>query len=351
MGTKQRSKIPSLRQDLYKYPYKYEFHQAAYLLENIFKKTHSPIGEGLDSDEETVKIKSRVSLSAPAGDIFSFNETRKIKTPPTMNVNFWGLAGIQGPLPQPYTEMVADRIRDHDYAMQDFLDIFNHRLISLLHRIKKKSIPCLNTQEPHNSPKGISLRSLMGFRNQEMEKTLGLNPTAMISFSSLFWQHPRSSIGLKVILEKFFKTKISIKQYQGGWMSLDEDQTSLIGLSGRFNKLGYDSSLGSRSWRAEKNILIIMGPLNRDLFNQCIKSGSLYSTLVRLIKFYLPSNIGFKIQLILEGDKLSKTYLDNKSELSATSWIISSKHKKLQDDQVFLTPQKKIFEIDFEKKS
>jgi len=51
-----------------------------------------------------------------------------------VHVNFMGIAGIQGPLPLPYTEILMSRMRQKDMAFRDFLDIFNHRLVSVFTR-------------------------------------------------------------------------------------------------------------------------------------------------------------------------------------------------------------------------
>mgnify|MGYP001386742197 CR=1 FL=1 len=350
MASQHRLKVPSLKQELFEYPYKYEFHQAAYLLEHIFKKNYWALGEGVAAGEEVVKIKARVSFSAPGSDIYRFDRPKYKDIPPTMHVNFWGIAGIQGPLPQPYTEMIANRIRDHDYAMRDFLDMFNHRLISLVHRIRKKALPCLNTKEPESSPKGISLCAFLGFKDQDTRSILGVDPKAVIYFAALFWQHPRSAVGLKVILENFFKTPVVIHQFQGGWLPLDEDQTTLIGFhKSRFNVLGKDAVLGTKAWRAEKGILIQMGPMDRVLFNKCLKSGSLYPTLVRIIRAYLPQNITFRIQLKLAGSDLSPTVLNSQIELGATSWLLSHSSQQSVDQQVILTPHPDVFDVSLDK--
>ena len=41
---------------------------------------------------------------------------------PRMLINFFGLTGPQGVLPLEYSELVADRVRQRDHALRDFLE-------------------------------------------------------------------------------------------------------------------------------------------------------------------------------------------------------------------------------------
>lgn len=346
MATQQRGTVPSLRSDLYTHAYRYEFHQAVYLLEMLGRDNSLPVGEGVEAAQEAVRIRARVSLATPGAQVYKL-DTQSSGAPPTLHVNFWGLAGIQGPLPLPYTELITQRIKDHDYALRDFLDIFNHRLISLLHRVRKKTLPCLNTQAPENAPQSMSLRALFGLRDYDAREVLGLDPKILLGFSSLFWQQPRSAVGLKIALEAFLKTHVAIHLLEGGWVYLESDQSTLVGgPRGRFNRLGDTATLGTKVWRTDQGILIVLGPMKRTLFDQCIKSGSLYPTLMRLIRAYLPGNLEFRVQLRLESADLSTTGLGRQAQLGATAWLLERAVPGDVDEQVVLYPEKSIFTRD-----
>ena len=41
-------------------------------------------------------------------------------------------------MPRHYTELLLQRIREKDFSLRDFLDLFNHRLTSLFYRAWEK---------------------------------------------------------------------------------------------------------------------------------------------------------------------------------------------------------------------
>ena len=61
-----------------------------------------------------------------------------LKRPDLLREAALSLAGAQGPLPLPFTEMVLERRAARDRATGEFLDIFNHRFLSFLYRGRKK---------------------------------------------------------------------------------------------------------------------------------------------------------------------------------------------------------------------
>jgi type VI secretion system protein ImpH len=126
----------SLRDQLYLSGHRFGFYQAVRLIESdVPEKT--PMAEGSVSENEPVRFTAAVSQDFPASEIWDIVPGDTAGASDEMTVNFMGLAGCLGPLPAPYTELILERLRRKDKALKDFLDIFNHRLISLLYRVRK----------------------------------------------------------------------------------------------------------------------------------------------------------------------------------------------------------------------
>jgi type VI secretion system protein ImpH len=142
-------KPPAVEDWLFAEGHSFDFFQAVRLLEMIHangptshgERLVSP-GQGADPAKEIVYFRSAVKLDFPASDVehvkrrTDMPQREQPKAPAEMTVNFLGLAGGLGALDIPSTELVLERASHNDKALRDFLDIFNHRLVSLLYRIR-----------------------------------------------------------------------------------------------------------------------------------------------------------------------------------------------------------------------
>src|SRR5690606_36615306 len=97
-----------------------------------------PFGEATDPAQEVVNVSARITFSTLTSDIYSLSLSQNAETPAGIDVNFMGIAGVQGPLPLAYSEIIYQRVRAGDRSLKDFLDIFNHRLVSILHQTRKQ---------------------------------------------------------------------------------------------------------------------------------------------------------------------------------------------------------------------
>ena len=109
----------------------FEFFQAVSLLQRL-RENMRPVGGFSSPEDEAVRFRVNPRLGFPASEIQQLELHGD--APAEMTVNFIGLTGPMGVLPYVYSEMILERARAKDTSFAAFLDIFNHRAISLLHR-------------------------------------------------------------------------------------------------------------------------------------------------------------------------------------------------------------------------
>lgn len=325
MARPNRQSEPSVKDILLSEPYRFEFHQAVKLLEYLYPKS-ALFGETVKPSEEVVKVKSRVFLESMASDIYSI-ENALLDPPlphtrPTLNVNFMGIAGIQGPLPYPYTEMIIQRLRQEDSSLKDFLDIFNHRLISILHRIRKQYLISLNTQTPEKTDIATGLLSFLGLGQKALRDRLAVPDRSLLDYAGLYWSRPHSAGGLEAIIKSYFKVPIRIEKCVGKWRPLPKEQQTFIGSKGQWQKLGKGATLGTRVWDQQGHFRLYLGPLTPDQLDFFLPFGKGFKRLQDLTRLYVGPLLDFTI--IYTAINPPSTTLKDKSYLGWRSWLGTS---------------------------
>src|SRR4051794_17537525 len=109
----------------------FQFFQAVALLQRMLSDRR-PVGQFYSPEDETVRFHVNPRMGFPASEIQQLQVHND--APADMMVNFMGLTGPQGVLPHVYSELILERLRAKDRSLAAFLDIFNHRAISLFYR-------------------------------------------------------------------------------------------------------------------------------------------------------------------------------------------------------------------------
>lgn len=335
--------------------YRFDFFQAVRLLEILYSPEKSSDDEGVGLDDETVpggetarpslqagrkngeaamdfvRFKSAVRLSFPTSDV---DEVKLGGFKPgakhlaEVTVNLMGLAGALGPLDTPTTELIIERLSKRDTGLKDFLDIFNHRLVSLLYRIRKIHSIGLENEPPGQDKISRYLFSVIGLGTGGLMGRMQVRDRSLLHYAGLLGQHPRSLVGLERLLSDHFKVGVEGHQFVGQWAELDESQWTKIGVSGQNQVLGRDPVvLGTRVWDQQSKIEIRLGPLTLQQFQTFIPTGWGFRSLCDLTRFYLGDTLDVGFRLVLKGDEVPQPVLGMVDEprLGWTSWLTAAR--------------------------
>jgi type VI secretion system protein ImpH len=323
---------------LYEEGYRFDFFQAVKLLE-LSQPKSAPVGEGAEPAREPVRFKSAVGLAFPASDVADVTHAAVKGGAAQMTVNFMGLAGALGPLHAPTTEEIIERVWRHDTALRDFLDIFNHRLVSLLYRIRKVHRIGQDNAPPGSDRLSSLVYAAFGMGTPKLRGRMLVNDRALLFYAGLLGQQPRSLVGLERILEDYFRVPVVGRPLEGRWLELEEDQWSAIGATGRNVQLGADAVLGKRVWDQQGAFELCLGPLTLEEFLEFLPTGWGFGPLCGLVSFYCDDALDFSVRLTLKASEVPGARLGEKGgvRLGWTSWLRTS--EALSDDsQVVVSP-------------
>lgn len=287
-----------VRRALFDEGHRFGFFQAVRLLETLYPDRVPP-GEGIEPEREVVRFSSRVGLDFPAAEVDEIREPEG-DGPARMSVNVMGLAGVLGPLPASVTELVLDRLAHRDTALRDFLDLFNHRLLSLLYRGRKKYRPALDRRSPDAGRVARCLFAFLGLGIPPLRDRLTVPDRSLLPFAGLFMASSRSMRGLELLLRETFGVEAEVVPFRGRWIHLEEEDWTRLGAggAGRNQALGGGAVLGRRVWDQGTGFEVRLGPLSAAQLFDFLPTGEGHRAVSGLVRFYVDDRLEPRLRLV-----------------------------------------------------
>jgi type VI secretion system protein ImpH len=260
-----------------------------------------------------------------------------------MTVAFLGLTGAEGALPRHYTELLLQRAQVNDHTLRDFLDLFNHRLISLFYR----------AWETHHCVVGYEracetgeedrfarlLYAVLGLGTAGIRERLCGDDGSLLRYAGLLVQRPRSAQALAHCLADAFHVPVQITQFIGAWLSVLEEDWTRLGTTGTNNLLGQTAVVGTKVWDQQAGFQVRLGPLDFDTFSGLLPSGKAFATLVRMTKFLAGPEFEFNVNLALKAPEVPPCRLHESDayvpQLGWTTWLSSTPRTTDAEDVMF----------------
>jgi type VI secretion system protein ImpH len=312
----------------------YAFVQAIRLLERSScddnqllqsKPARNPVGGFTPPQSEVVRFAVTQSMAFPAGEIQGLESIigEDGKTRWRLLINLIGLTGATGVLPYHYTEMILSRQRSKDNNLEEFLNLFNHRIASLLYKAEVKySLPLqyersrlFATRSNKYSAPTNALLSLIGMGSEKLQHRLYTDDESLLYYGGLFSQKIRTVGNLRQIIRSYFDIPVQINQFVGQWCEMIVDvRTRLADIDnpkGCNASLGRNVILGKSGWFSQGKIQIVLGPLNRNQLKKFAPDKSSLIALNELVRLYVGMENEFEfIVRVRKQDLPDKTALD-----------------------------------------
>lgn len=303
--------------------HRFDFFQAVALLEAHLAPPLRSVGEGEQPSLEAVRFRSTIKLAFPETDVAAVKRPEEQGDPASMIVNFLGLAGAMGPLPLPFAELLAQRAARGDTAMRDFLDIFNHRLVSIVYRSRKRHRIGLGVASPADDDAARYLAALVGLGTPAVQNRLGIPDRTLFHHGGVFSREVRSVIGLEAVLRHHFGVAIEVRPLTGCYCVLERDDWTTIGPSGKNRALGKGAVLGVRVWDQEAAYDLKVGPLDFEAYGRFLPGGDALGPLCDLAQFYAGEVHEIRVRVVLRADEVRPARLGKAhgARLGTTAWL------------------------------
>ncbi|MBI3861445.1 MAG: type VI secretion system baseplate subunit TssG [Planctomycetia bacterium] len=346
---------------LFREPWRFDFFQAVRLLELIASQAegdgaapHKPVGHDERPDRECVRFRVPPTRSFAASEISALKAGTAV-APAEMDVNFLGLIGPSGVMPQHYNELVIQRLRRFkDTGLQDFLDLFHHRVISLFYRAwEKYRFPVMYERLARSGkPAPLEqehldftwyLHCLVGQGATALRNRLEIDDETFLYYAGHFSHRPQSAVVLETMLAHYFRMPVNIRQFQGQWLYLrpaDQSRMPAPGLPQGINaRLGLDTIVGDRVWTVESKFRVRLGPVGYREFHDLMPGSRSLRAVCQFVRRYAGRELDFDVQVILRKEEVPPSQLGGDGAptcLGWNSWLVTTPPPRDAEDAVFV---------------
>ncbi|MFC7089632.1 type VI secretion system baseplate subunit TssG [Halomonas salifodinae] len=273
---------------------RYDFFQLVELL-------HRYHGDDLEATQEApgrerVRFHASASLGFPGSDVIEL--APRPSDGYALEVSFFGLQGAQSPLPGYYLEALAHGRAHREGTAGDFLDFFNHRLLTLMHRAWRKYRHYARYQDNASDGFSAAIFALVGLADDDLRGETPINWSKMLAYAGLLAGRSRSpEVVGSIVSHCFDLDEVHIEQWVRRWVEIPEDQRSRTGLGNM--SLGQDMIAGERVADVGGKFALCLRGLSLARFRDFLPDGREHAALKTLMAFVLREPLAYDLELEL----------------------------------------------------
>lgn len=299
-------------------PHGYSLFAALRLLERAFAD-RPRLGESRKAADDAIRLGHAPHLSFAPCDIAQVEHGENGAV--LLEQFAFGLFGPNGALPLHLTELAYERRRHKDDAtIVDFLNLFQHRLISLFYRAWAESEPAVSLDRPESDRFRTYVGALIGMAPESARDADAVPDYAKLSRAALLAAQPRSAEGLEMLLADYFGIDVEVRQFVGSWMEIPGELRCRLGDSASA-VLGSNATLGAATWQCQHKFEIVLGPLPHQVFKNFLPGAPGLRELSALVRLYTNDEWEWQVRLLLRDAEIPGACLDGASPLGWTSWL------------------------------
>lgn len=266
--------------------------------------------------EEMIRFRHDPSLTFASGDVASV-ALRQVPARaeeswlrrPLLEVmtRFLGLTGAVSPLPLYMSEEVAQEDEDEAYR-REFLDLFHHRLLSLLYRIESKYRVTPESNRECTDQWAKRLLALAGFDTYEQPWQGRLPVWRLLRIAPLLATRSRTADRLETALEDVLGedlegARVTVHQFIGRWVDID----ARVRLGRAYHQLGRNMLLGGKAYDRTGKVRVHIGALPPSAFRRLLPGGDLLPVVKEVVKLFKRDPLEYELELELT-ESLNQTF-------------------------------------------
>ncbi len=365
MSVALRQTEPDLKASIESEAYRFDFFQLVYLLEHWVRCAAEPDDRpqpGASKPEPTspqLPIGRRGPLPAEGLRLrpdprltFSPADVRRVEEPwertsdgervfpqgvYRLIVNFMGLYGVAAPSPVYLSELINAPEVDTE-PLSEFLDLFNHRLLSLYYRAWQKY------RYPYRYSPGAKdefssyVLAFTGLREPEVRRMVRLPVARLIKYLGLLGPRTRPLMNLRLLIADYFRLpEVRIKPWILRWVEIPPAERNRIGE--RNCELGENFSVGEEAPDRSGRFRVRIGPFPYATYLRFLPDSESFRQLCALVHLWVADRFDYDVELVIDREEIPEAELAADGvQLGWTGWVTSQ--PGLAEDPSIIFPKR-----------
>ncbi|MBV8378084.1 MAG: type VI secretion system baseplate subunit TssG [Verrucomicrobia bacterium] len=332
MAEPDRQTSDSLVAEMALRPHEFNFFQAVRRLESEHM-AWPRVGTSIRLEEDYLRFCQIPSLAfAPS----SIENVAPVGSVLRMYVNFLGMFGPNGPLPQQLTDFARDRLRNaHDPTLVRFMDIFHHRMLSFFYRAWASNEKSVDFDRPSGARYFDYFGSFFGIGTPSLQGRDSVPDWTKVHFAGRLSAQTRNAEGLEAILADFFRIPTEIREFAGYWMRIPDENRCRLGESPETGSLGINAVVGERKYEVQLKFRIRMGPMELVDLKRLVPIGDSFRRLKDWVLNYANHEFYWDLQCVVKASAVPAISLGQGAMLGWTTWLKSKPFTRDPDDTIF----------------
>lgn len=322
MAAEGRWQDHPLSRRLLEEPHRFAFYRIVYLLQSLFPSA-APVGTQGPPEREVLRFRADLSMGFSSSDVttLTVQEEDGAEIPRfELTTTFMGLYGPASPLPTHFTETLLHEDEGVGFT-RAFLDLFHHRMLSLLYRVWEKYRHPIRFRPGGDDPVSRLLLLLAGLSPFREGAAARIPSIRLLAYAGLWTQRTRPASALRGILSDYFPgTEVEIEQFAGRWLDIPGEEQNRLG--GRNSRLGTDLTLGSRIFDRGASFRVRLDHLSLADYTAFLPPGDRTAELEEIVDRFNSDGLDYEVKLWLRREEVPPLQLDgSRPRLGWTTWL------------------------------
>ncbi|MBV6820163.1 type VI secretion system baseplate subunit TssG [Rahnella sp. PD12R] len=290
------------------------FYRFCQLLEH---SGNPPLGSTANPADDPVRFRPHPGMGFPVSELKALErDAENPDAPPTVRTTFMGLYGVDSPLPTSYIDDITQQ-RDGHEALEGFLDIFNHRIMTQFYRIWRKYSYPATFEAGGADNTSQSLLGLIGMGIPGTQRHLATPTSRFLALLGVMRQPGRTAEGVQALVQLLApRTRADVTPHCLRSVRITTPM-SFADEGARW--LDGDTLMGDEGTDANSQLLISLHTADSDEAADWLPDGALYADFQVLLRVYLGWRYGARLELTVPTRLLPAPVLgDNPFRLGLT---------------------------------